>query len=320
MALWLRALLIGIGLLAGLGGAGPGAAQSSLTHYYCWAPDPAMDTVHVGPIRPIGPVSERGGYGQKFATELKRRGVTGTILQAYCTMRPGLDQIKRSKAALPMESCFECAGATRFVEVPWSGDAILKPAPVKPLPPLRAQGTAPSTPAPANPAIPSGTDDNIRVVVLGNVETGEVVRDTAKPDLLNIVRQQALALRPTGWKTLLVARTGGLGMVTCLKNDGRWEFFAGHGPDFRKVKADLAAEAEPAELLSGQKAQRCGKPWSASYRYEGVPETSVVDYVKGKIRQQVIKGNAPGGIKASCPKRCGNGFVRSRSTCMCVRG
>jgi hypothetical protein len=320
MAPWLRALLVAIGLVAGLGVSAPAAAQSNLTHYYCWAPDPAMDIVHVGPINPIGPVSERGGYGRKFAEELKRRGVTGTMLQAYCTMRPGLDQIRRSKAALPVESCFECAGATRFAEVPWSGDAILKPASPKPLPPLRAQANAPSAPVPANPTIPSGEDENIRVVVLGNVETGEVVRDSSKPNLLSIVRQQALALRPTGWKTLLVARTGGVGMVACLKNGDQWEFFAGHGPEFRKVKADLAAEAEPAELLSGQKAQPCGKPWSASFRYEGERETGVIDYVKGKIRQQVIKGRAPGGIKASCPKSCGKGFIRSRSTCMCVRG
>ena len=308
-----RQMLLGLAALLAWWAAVPAAAQGALTHYYCFAPDPATGTVHVGPIMPVGPMGERASYGARFADELQARRVTGIKLQAYCTMRPGLAQIRNSKQALPQESCPFCAGATRFAEVPWSRDAILPPpAPAAPVP-VRARGTPALTPGVPD-AVPAGP----MIVVLGNSETGEVVSGVRRAedglDLLRTVREQAWRVRESGWQTLLVSNEPGVGMATCLKDGDNWRFFVAHSPDsqgLRQAKADAAAEAALVEARAGITAVRCGKPWAANGILSEDRPTSAVDIVKGLIRK-CVTGKPP-------PPNCRRA-VKAPNACMCVRG
>ena len=305
----LRLLLAALTLLI----AAPVAAQGALTHYYCYAPDPATGTVHVGPITPVGPVAERGNYAPRFAAQLRARGVTGIDLQAYCTMRPGLAQLQRSKQALPQEPCPFCAGATRFAEVPWSRDAILPPPPPPAPVPVRTAGTTAPT-----PGIPDAVPAGPMIVVLGNSETGEVVSGVRRAgdalDLLRTVREQAWRLRESGWQTLLVSTEPGIGMATCLKDGDRWRFFIAQSADgqgFRQARADAAAEAAIVEARTGTKAAACGKVWAANGIVTEESPASAIDMVKGLIRKCLPKQPPPPNCQRS---------VKNNYTCMCVRG
>ena len=311
----LRLLLVALIFLV----AAPVAAQGALTHYFCYAPDPATGTVHVGPITPVGPVAERGGYGARFAQQLRARGVTGIDLQAYCTMRPGLAQLQRSKQALPQEPCPFCAGATRFAEVPWSRDAILPPKPPPAPVPLRTAGTV----SPVTPGIPDAVPAGPLIVVLGNSETGEVVSGVRRPgdalDLLRTVREQAWRQRESGWQTLLVSNEPGVGVATCLKDGPNWRFFVAHSPDglgLRDARAGAAAQAAIAEARTGTKAAQCGKYWSAGGIITEERPAGVIETVQGLIRKCVTPKKPP----PNCRKPAGTKAFRTNYTCMCVRG
>lgn len=131
-------------LLAALWGT-PASAQG-LNWFYCYAPNSATGKVLVSDPQPIGPVSERGGYGREFSTYLAARGKLPAGSQVYCVMRATEQEIRRGQQELAAR-CDECGGARQFEHVTWprGGKSVRQV--------LAGGGTATTTTPPAKPGV-----------------------------------------------------------------------------------------------------------------------------------------------------------------------
>ncbi|WP_372016946.1 hypothetical protein [Pseudoxanthomonas sp. 10H] len=202
------------------------ASSQELQFFYCYAPDPARNTVYVSPVMPIGPVEERRRYGGEFVAYLVKQGRLPGPVAGYCNMKPSAAQVAAAQAKLPVETCLECGGAARFEPVEWARAG-------KASPPL-ATGLKAGTPAPpgSGPSIEVldfGTAPKRQpmLLILGNSSSGKVVvlkqPDSAAADAIE--RRYA---GKGGWKRLLVTSQAGHGAAACAAVDGRIEFFVVH--------------------------------------------------------------------------------------------
>lgn len=137
----------------------PALAQG-LSWFYCYAPNPSTGTVLVSDAQPIGPVSERGGYGREFSTYLTSRGKLPAGTQVYCVMRASEQEVRRGQQELA-ERCDECGGARQFERVVWPrGGKTVRQV-------LAGEGTPrSSTPAPA-PQQPAATVEKVAAEGIG---------------------------------------------------------------------------------------------------------------------------------------------------------
>ena len=262
---WLRILAC---LLASLAASGMAAVHAqALTHFYCYAPDPASGVIYTSPTLPVGPPAERAGYGDAWVKSLRERGILRSEVQAYCVMRATADAIAQARIRLLQEPCPECQGASERRDLSWPGKegARLGPAgsgppPGPPAPPLRdgvsrkAQATAVVTTAARDPV----------VVILGNVVSGKLIRMSYRMDIVAAAWNEARRIRPDGWEQLLVSHKEGYGAALCLPTPAGVRFFVAHGA---RSQAEAVREAQDranaalAALKVADKPVACAAPW-----------------------------------------------------------
>lgn len=280
----LRSFMVAFALFLA-GTAAPAAGQGTL-YFYCYAPDPASGTVFMSQAQPVGPVSERAGYGAAYVAYLRSTGRVGSDVQGYCTMRSSEREIARAQAALPRESCPECAGAKRFEGVAWpraEGRTLAAPAAV-----TVAENIAKPAPRSETPQLTNTTPSHDPlIVILGNEETGKLIKLSNGPDLLEAAQKQARTIRSTGWKTLLVSRAPGFGASVCVESGGQFRFFIAHGlASQREAVGEARAAAKSYSSRSGGTEKICGAPWRAGHEPIEQEDQTATDVVKDFIREQ----------------------------------
>jgi hypothetical protein len=278
--------------LAALLCAAPAAAQG-LTHFYCYAPDAATDTVYMSQALPVGPVGERGGYGREFVAYLMRKGVLSKPVQAYCTMRTSSADIDRSRHALAEEGCAECGAASHFEDVTWprggapsqgASTSHIAAAPKMPQPSTLPPPDEPLRAGQPKPGVPLA-------VVMGNTSTGEVVIAMLGDDPRREARDAAAQHGGDGWQVIYTARRP-FAFVTfaCVvegEGDARtFHFFSGDDTDFKTARAEAWKRAAGKAAETEAPIVECGKTLNIPGRAKA-RETGIVDYAKGVVRQLI---------------------------------
>jgi hypothetical protein len=260
-----------------------------LSVFYCYAPDAASGVVYQSQALPLGPVSERVSYGREFAAYLKSTRRVRADVQAYCVMRSTTDEIARARASLLVESCPECAGATRAESVEWprpDAGAMSVPS----ADPARHGSVAPPIErASTNPSKgrPRKSEDKL-VVVMGNTESGKLLVVSNQPDLEAVAARQARMIRPTGWKTLLATSEPGFGAAFCVRHGEVTRFFLAHAQPSMKDAISHAREfAAPYAAETAQEVRICGAPWNAQTGEGLSRDEGVIDDLKDAIREEV---------------------------------
>jgi hypothetical protein len=301
--------LLGIAcVLLGLHGR---ASAQDLKFFYCYAPDPAKNTVYVSPVMPIGPGQERRTYGAEFVAHLVKQRKLQAPVQGYCNMKPSAEQVAAAQAKLPVETCLECGGAANFEPVAW-------PRAGQPSPPMA------TAPKPAKPAVGS-SGPSIEVldfgtapkptpmlVILGNTSTGKVVA-LRQPDSASADAIERKYAGQGGWKRLLITGSPGHGAAACAAVQGRIEFFVVH---------EQASEAE-AQLRARQYALQsvddpliinlCHPGWEAGTA--GDDEKSLLDAGTDAARQRMRDSLTCDSADQACHER-----NRKSPTAVGVRG
>ena len=291
----MRALLRAALLLLGMGAACAAGAQE-LRYFYCYVPDPASGTVFMSPVMPIGPMAERSGYGEEFAAHLQRTGRIDAWRQAYCAMRPSQEATARAQAALPRESCPECAGATRFEGVAWQRKGVAMPAPGRE-----------ALPKPAAPPVAPVINDETRppperyVLVMANSRTGKLLVLGNRPS-----REAATALAARfpagkGWSTLLLTNERGSGAAVCVREGGTTRFFHTHGHDSLQEAVQAARDDALQNGVDSEALDLCGSPWEVGPDIPA-PQSAgdaIIDTIKQWVRGQLVCDPAV----ETCPER-----------------
>lgn len=229
-----------------------------------------------------GPVAERAGYGAGYVAYLRSIGHLKEDVQAYCTMRSTAAEIERSRLRLSQELCPECGGIERFESVAWprGGQPVdMGPAPVTK---VAAREIPTVTQAPSRKA------SDPLLVIMGNSETGKLIKVSNQLDLVARANAQALAVRPTGWETLLVTSTPGFGTAFCVEDKGVTHFFVAHGlPTQKESIAEARKKAKAFATKNGGVEKVCGAPWRASEGIAEPRESGAIDVVKDIVRDFV---------------------------------
>ncbi|UNK58871.1 hypothetical protein MNQ95_07295 [Pseudoxanthomonas daejeonensis] len=273
------------------------APAQDLKFFYCYAPDPARNTVFVSPVMPIGPVEERRRYGDEFVAHLMKQGRLRAPVQGYCSMKPSAEQVATAQAKLPVETCLECGGAANFAPVAW-------PRAGRPSPPV-ATGLGAARPATAKgssieildfdePAKPQSF-----LVILGNTGTGKVVvlKQPSSAAADAVERRYA---GKDGWKRLLITGGPGHGAAACAGVDGRIEFFVVH-EQASEAEAQLRARQFALQSVDDPLAiNLCHLGWDA-----GSPgdDPSLLDAGFDAVKQRVREAVTCAAGDAACEDR-----------------
>lgn len=251
-------------------------------YFYCYVPNAATSTVYMTQTLPVGPVSERATYGEAYAAYLRGEGLVSASARGYCTMRPTTGEIAVARQDL-QSYCPECNGATRFTTAPWSRPGM-QAAPEQKTAGAAIQAVIPQPPPQTVPLAPEKAPD-LRLAVMGNDVTGEILVVTGPNAEKAAEDAAANAFPSTGWQKLAMSEASGYGIAICV--DGPpITFFVSEG---KKLLSDAIAEALPqARAYAKQTGKR---PYMCRHWHikepgyvEPVWETSVVDLVKGHLR------------------------------------
>jgi hypothetical protein len=302
-----RTLLRRAVLLLGTTAAFAAGAQE-LRYFYCYVPDPASGTVFMSPAMPVGPLAERSGYGVEFAAHLQRTGKVHERRQGYCAMRPSLEAIARAQAALPQESCVECAGATRFEGVAWQRNGVDAPAP-------RATAVANRKGRPVATATTDATSPPPEryLLVMGNSRTGKLLALGNRPTREAAEATAARFPAATGWKTLLLTSEPGFGAAVCAREAGETRFFVAHAQDSLQEAVQMARDYALQNAVDHAAIELCGSPWQAGPGIEAPQSVgdAIIDTIKQWVRGQVVCDPTV----ETCPDR-----PKSRPSAIGVRG
>ncbi|MGE3334119.1 MAG: hypothetical protein AB7I36_10780 [Rhodospirillaceae bacterium] len=257
-------------------------AQQAVQYFYCYVPNAATSTVYMTQTLPVGPVSERGKYGEEYAAYLRGEGLVSASARGYCTMRPTTGEIAVARQDL-QSYCSECNGATRFTTAPWSRPGM-QTVPEQKTAETAIQAVIPQQPKQTVPLAPEKAPE-LRLAVMGNDVTGEVLVVTGPNAEKAAEDAAANAFPTTGWQKLAMSEASGYGMALCV--DGPpITFFVAEG---KKTLADAAAEVLPQARAyakqTGKQSYMC-RHWhikEAGY-VEPAWESSVVGTVKGHLR------------------------------------
>jgi hypothetical protein len=251
-------------------------------YFYCYVPNAATSTVYMTQTLPVGPVSERGKYGEEYAAYLRGEGLVSASARGYCTMRPTTGEIAVARQDL-QSYCPECNGATRFTTVAWSRPGM-QTVPEQKTADAALQAVIPQQPQQTVPLAPEKAPA-LRLAVMGNDVTGEILVITGPNAEKAAEEAAANAFPSTGWQKLAMSEASGYGLALCV--DGPpITFFVSEG---KRLLSDAVAEALPqARAYANQTGKR---PYMCKHWHikepgyvEPVWETSVIDLVKGHMR------------------------------------
>jgi hypothetical protein len=289
--------------------AAPASAQG-LRYFYCYAIDEEQAKVFVSDMHEVGPVAERGTYGQQFATYVKvKKGASATV-RPFCVMRSSEQEIERGRSDLT-RYCPECGSITNFQDVAWlregtGAKALLAGKLIKQDKPADARTPAQDAPQVAKaekkpPAAEPEPAEDAGVYILGRRDATEVVYSVNEERGGYLVRQKA-DLKGGKWTPLVTNSTcvGWVAVAYASNGTDRW-YYAAQG-------AESEGEASLAALKAAEEgAQRQEGVWVTgvlvalqnNYRpksigpaevAEAVKEGSLMDLTKGVIRRQVVSG------------------------------
>lgn len=263
-------------------------AQTPL-YYYCYAPDPATGTVYMSQPQAAGPVAERSSYSRAYVDYLRKTGKLKNDIQAYCTMRSSIAELEQSRSKLPYEPCPECVGVRRFESAPWPRNGSLAKNEIEATRVDRKEVLpAPKISKAAQLPLEKKVADELIIVVMGNAETGKLVKLSNQANLRARTEAQAFSIRPTGWKTLLASATAGFGVAVCVEKEGVTHFFVVHGVETQKAAVDQARQKARAFVAENGGAEKaCSAPWQIGNGLDTFPEASAIDVIQDLIKEQV---------------------------------
>ncbi len=290
------------------------AQTPPVNYFYCYAADPDTRTVYLSQTHPVGPLAERSKYGEEFVAYLRAQNTVKQRIQGHCVMRATADEIARAQIALSKEDCSNCLGATAFTSVYWPRINT----PNTPAPPSEA-ALKPVTPPPGvvTPPEAPAQDPLLRVVVMGNDVTGEVIVGQGGFNLEQVTAERAAKSFPqTGWRKLLASEQTGFGVAACV-DDGKINFFVAHGKETLGEAALSAYDAaKPLALKAGKRPFVCKRWHVASVAdmnaSDAAPDTAMLDLLSGLLRQHFACDMSK---DADCTKK-----IRTRFTAVGVRG
>lgn len=283
--------------------AGAAWAQGAPQYFFCHVPDPASGTVFMSAALPVGPVSERAGYGAEFVAHLKKQGRLRGDAQGYCTMRPSLEAVARAQGRLPLENCPECGGAARFEGVVWNrgGRDAVAPAPVPASRSKAAQGA---------PALAGAAGQAPLLLVMGNVRSGRlhVISNRRSPAEAEAI--QARHPAAAGWKTLLLSDEPGYGAAVCVREAGEVRFFVAHAQASFEDAARVAREFALQNEAGPERVELCGSPWEARAGVDAPRslDEAALETIKRRIRGDVACDPA----RTDCPPKAKPAGIGSR--------
>jgi hypothetical protein len=271
-------------------------------YFYCYVPNAANATVYMTQTLPVGPVSERAGYGEEYAAFLRAEGLVSPSARGYCTMRATTSEVATAREEIQGGYCPECNGATRFTTAPWSRPGMQN-APEQKTADSAIQAVIPQQPKQTVPLAPEKAPE-LRLAVMGNDVTGEVLVVTGPNAETAAENAAATAFPTTGWKKLAMSEASGYGLALCV--DGPpISFFVAEGKEtISDAFAEVAAQAKAYGTQIGKRPYLC-KHWHIKEPgyVEPVWDTSVIDLVKGLIRSYVTcQDDEPTCRKAVMPR------------------
>lgn len=275
-------LLLHVSVLAAAVWATPASAQG-LNWFYCYAPNPATGTVLVSDAQPIGPVSERGGYGREFSTYLNARGKLPAGSQVYCVMRATEQEVRRGQQELAAR-CDECGGASKFEHVVWprGGKSVRQ---------VLAGGGAAQSPAPvtqAQVAVETPPVEGAGVFIMARTDQTEIVY-VANEDNGRFLTRFKADQKGGQWTWMLDNdRCSGWLAVAYATNGSKRQYFVARGsPDQGQAsRKALAAAEEYAHAQGGGWLSGVLSSFQNEYRHRGG------DLSRGVIRavgQELVK-------------------------------
>ena len=270
----------------------PAAAQGP-RYFFCWAQDATSGRVYVSDVQDVGPVNERAGYGAEFTRYLSGKGKVPAGTQAYCAMRPTIEEMRRGIADLPA-SCGGCRNPTAFEAVTWprGGKTAANLLAGRLLPP---PGSAP--PKPEESAPPPA--DGAPAFALGRLDKTEVVFTVNEDNGRTLTRVKA-DLRGGKWTSILDGDRcrGWLAIAHASGPEGR-VYFVSRGADDEGAasrraleRAEAHASAQGAEWRSGVLAA-----FHNDYRPALEPAKGLIDGAKERLRASITRDCAePPGV------------------------
>lgn len=289
---------VSLGMVVALMGMSDRVAARDLKFFYCYAPDPTKNTVHVSPVMPIGPVDERRRYGDEFVAHLVQRGRLGTPVQGYCSMKTSAEQVAAAQAKLHAGNCLECGGAARFEPVEWPRAGKASPSPAAGLAAARPAAPASAPPIEILDFASAPPERQPMLVVMGNGSTGKVVV-LRQPDSASADAIERRYAGQGGWKRLLITGGAGHGAAACAAVQGRIEFFVVHEQGSEE-EAQLRARQFALQSVDDPLIiQMCHPGWVAGA--PGDDEKSLLDTGVEQSRQRVLDAMACNPKRQPCP-------------------
>lgn len=267
-------------------------AQQQVQYFYCYVPNAATSTVYMTQTLPVGPVAERGRYGEEYAAYLRGEGLVSASARGYCTMRPTTGEIAVARQDL-QSYCAECNGATRFTTAAWARPGL----PNAPEPKTAETSIQAVVPQPSTQTVPLAPEKPPvqRLVVIGNDVTGEVLVVTGPNAEKTADDTIARSFPPTGWNKLAASEATGYGAALCV--DGPpVSFFVAEGKEqLSDAFIEAAAQARDYGKQVGKRPYVC-RHWRVKGGSEIEPavDSSALDLVKGILVRFVTcqKGEA----------------------------
>jgi hypothetical protein len=281
------------------------ASAQGLRFFYCYAIDEEQAKVFVSDMHEVGPVAERGTYGQQFATYLKVKNGASATVRPFCVMRSSEAEIQRGRLDLT-RYCPECGSITRFEDVAWlregtGAKALLAGKLIKPSEPKEALPSKAETPQVAKAKPDHEPAEDAGVYILGHRETTEVVYSANEERGGYLVRQKA-DLKGGKWTAIMSNSTcpGWVAVAYASNGAERW-YYAAQGADSEGEASLQALNAADAGTKRMEGVWVTGVLVSFRNNYrptsigpidvaEAAAEDGVIETTKGLIRRQVVSG------------------------------
>ncbi len=301
-------IVLAAALTAAIGWGAAAFAQDSVQYFYCYVPNAATGTVYMTQTLPVGPVSERGKYGEEYAAYLRGEGLVSPSARGYCTMRATTAEIATARQDIQGGYCPECNSATRFTTAPWSRPGM-KNAPEPKTADAAIQAVIPQQPKQTVPLAPEKAPA-LRLAVMGNDVTGEVLVVTGPNAEKAAEDAAATAFPTTGWKKLAASEASGYGLALCVDGPPINFFVAEGAPTIADAFAEAAMQARAYAKQTGKRPYLC-KHWHIKEPgyVEPVWESSVLGTIKGAIRKAVTETDECTADTATCKERAKHVFV-----------
>jgi len=131
----------------------------------------------------------------------------------------------------------------------------------------------------------AGPDTAPWIVVLGNVNSGRTVWSQGGADLPKRVEAMAAAVSPSGWKTLLSARTAGAGAAVCVPNGSEVRFFTVFPrTNYRIALREARKQARVFAASVHRISYSCGA-WLSTNQSPAAKPAGVTEYLKSGLYQ-----------------------------------